>query len=346
MSQALPPYQGVGMPYLRDLPDAMETLISEVNFLELTPEALCHERSGGAGPEMVLRDPLFDEFLSRSRGKPIVVHGVELSIASASGWNSGYLDLLRQVAARCPFSWHSEHLSFLRVAGGGSGYTGVPLPPPCTKEAMDLIAGRARLMQDLSGRPFLLENGVHFLPDLSLDGELDEIDLLNGVTEVSGCWLLLDLFNLYCNSLNHHFDPLSALRRLRLDRVMEIHLAGGANHDGYLMDSHSAVVPEPVWDLLAYVIPRTPNLRGVVYEILDVAFPLVGIDGTRRPPPRSRAVGAGAHLAGADPLLTRAGADPRVPARLAANAAANDPPPAAPNARRGSPERTYRALPQ
>ena len=82
---------------------------------------------------------------------------------------------------------------------------------------------------------------------------------------------MFDLYNFHCNAVNLGFDPLEALSRLRLDRVVQVHLAGGSTHDGFLMDVHSDVVPEPVWELLEWLVPRAPNLAGISYELLEEA---------------------------------------------------------------------------
>lgn len=291
---------GIGTVYLPNLPKAREQLYPLVDFVEVTPDGLCHERRGPEGRQMILRPERVAEMEAALSGLPISVHGVELSIGSADGWNEGYVKMLDQLHAFRPFAWHSEHLSFLQAPGGAAGqYSGVPLPLPCTDEALDLVVPRAAALTARYGRPFLLENGVHFLPDLSLGGPRDEIAFLNELTERSGCGLLLDLYNLYCNSVNHGFDPREALSRLRMDRVVEIHLAGGYTHDGFLLDSHSDAVPEVVWSLLADVLPRTTNLAGVVYEILEPVLPYVGIERVRDQLVRLRSiVGAAAPGAG------------------------------------------------
>jgi uncharacterized protein len=61
-----------------------------------------------------------------------------------------------------------------------------------------------------------------------------------------------------------------------LESVIEIHLAGGATHEGFLTDIHTREVPEPVWQLLEWVAPRAPKLAGIVYEVMEPAVPLLG----------------------------------------------------------------------
>jgi uncharacterized protein (UPF0276 family) len=98
----------------------------------------------------------------------------------------------------------------------------------------------------------------------------------------TGCFMLLDLHNIYCNALNHGINPFATIDKLPLDRVLEIHIAGGASRDGFWMDGHNGSVPEPVWELLEYTLPRTPNVAGVVFEMLDEFAVRFGADAIGR----------------------------------------------------------------
>jgi uncharacterized protein len=130
---------------------------------------------------------------------------------------------------------------------------------------------RGAALNQRYGVPFLLENLTYYLPDLPSEGGRDEVAFLNDFVERSGCGLLFDLYNFHCNALNLGFDAREALSRLRLDRVVQVHVAGGGSHDGFLMDVHSTVVPEPVWELLEWLVPRAPHLAGVSFEMLEEA---------------------------------------------------------------------------
>jgi hypothetical protein len=243
-----------------------------------TPESLCTEKRTEHGVALRPIARRFDEFRRALDDRPVVIHGIELSIGSACGWNDAYVRLLDALREEISFEWHSEHLAY-HLAAGADGETrnaGVPLPLPSTREAADLVSPRAAALMARYGVPFLLENTVHYLPDLPGDPGWGEWDLLRAVAETSGCGLLLDLFNLRCHAINLGVDPLEALARLPLDRVVEIHVAGGRTHDGFLLDSHSSEVPEPVWQLLIETLPRTPNAAAVVFELLDEAVDGLG----------------------------------------------------------------------
>jgi len=280
--QFAPPEKiGIGFTYQSGLRPAVEAARGLIDFLVISPELLCRERADGDRRQFKLRKPLIDDALSACDGRPAVVHGLELSIGTVEGWEDACVDLIDEFARHYSFPWLSEHLSFMqtRDANGAVLYAGAPLPLPLTEAALDIVVPRARALGARYGVPFLLENVTHYLPDLPADGGRDEITFLNDLTERSGCGLLLDLYNLYCNACNHGFDAECALSRLRLDRVVEIHVAGGATHGGFMMDVHSDLVPEPVWDLLNWTVPRTQNLAGITYELLEQAFPVLGIDG-------------------------------------------------------------------
>lgn len=276
---------GVGCSYLPSLPHVTASVLDLVDFVEVSPDLLCREveRTAGPGVGMAFVPRLLDGALSVLDGVPVVVHGLELSIGTAAGWNEAYLEVLDQFMALVPVRWHSEHLGFLTAqrADGQPVNAGVPLPLPFTREAVQCVAPRAAALVERYRLPFLLENATYYLPGLPADPGWDEIDFLRALTGAAPCGLLLDLFNLHCNAVNHGFDLMAALERLPLERVVEVHLAGGAVEQGFLLDSHSGPVPPSVWAALEWLLPRAPILAGVLYEVQEPAFPAVGLETLR-----------------------------------------------------------------
>jgi hypothetical protein len=266
---------GVGFSCSPGLRGLVEEVRDLVDVYEVSPDLLCQE-TVAHGPARLRPDPrLVAEVEDMTDGKPVIYHGLTLSIGSADGWNEAYLTMLESFFARRRPAWHSEHLGFLyfRSSSGGTLSTGIPLPVPFTAEAAALVAERITAIQTRFPVPFLIENTAYYLPGMPADPGWDEAVFLDQVARRSGCGLLLDLHNLYCNAQNHGFDAGALLRRLDLTRVMEIHLAGGVVHDGFVLDVHSRLVPEPVWRLFEQVLPHTWNLRAVVYEVMEQAVP-------------------------------------------------------------------------
>ena len=88
------------------------------------------------------------------------------------------------------------------------------------------------------------------------DDELSEADFLTDILDRTGAALLLDIANVYANSLNRGGDPAELFDRIPLERVAYVHVAGGAEHDGIYHDTHTDAVPQPVLDLVAELSAR------------------------------------------------------------------------------------------
>ncbi len=281
---------GVGFNYFPSLPaDIYHRRL--MDFVEVTPETMCNEQSTSDGTiEVLIREQL-DRARTICGEMPMVVHGVQLSIGSAHGWNSAYLAILDQLQQLWPFQWHSEHLSFQTYedTDGSVAQTGTPLPLPLTEEAACLVADRGAQLLHRYGVPFLLENPAHYLTDLPREpGVPDECALMNRITLLSGCGQLLDLHNLYCNAINHGFDAFEVVEHFALERVVEIHVAGGHWESGYWTDAHDRGVPETVWELLDYTLPRCKHVAGVVFELLEPHAVRIGVDEIARNLQRAR----------------------------------------------------------
>jgi uncharacterized protein (UPF0276 family) len=160
------------------------------------------------------------------------------------------------------------------------------MPLTLDEETLELVAGRAREVRARIPTPFLIENNVYYF---TLEDEAyDEATFLRELCARSGCGLLLDLHNLHTNCRNHGQDPYAYLARLDLEQVLEIHVAGGMELDGMYVDAHSGPSPEPVWELLAWTLPRCPRLGGVTFELFGSWFETMGEQGLLRQLDRMR----------------------------------------------------------
>jgi uncharacterized protein (UPF0276 family) len=117
------------------------------------------------------------------------------------------------------------------------------------------VGDRARRLQDLYGVPLAHENAAYYVR--CPGGDMSEAAFLAELVNYAGTFLLFDLHNVYTNSLNHpEFNVLDYVNTIPLERVVEIHLAGGSWHDGLYHDWHDSSIPEPVWELLEIVLER------------------------------------------------------------------------------------------
>lgn len=283
-----PPALGVGLLYNAALPEFVRSNLDSFDYLGIIPDTFWLDRGPGH-PQRYEELEFWIETLDWVAAScPIVSHNIGLSIGNAGSLDFSYLEQLSLFHNRYQFPWHSDHLSFVQVRGasGDDHNAGLAVAIPYDKEMLELVASRVAVVKEKIPIPFLLENSVYFV-DIP-EQDMPETEFLNRLTQSSQCGLLLDLHNLYANARNHGFDALTFLDLVDLTSVVEIHIAGGDEFAGMYTDSHAGPCPEPVWELLDYAVPRTPNLRGITFEFHFSYYGLMGEAGVRAQLDRAR----------------------------------------------------------
>lgn len=179
---------------------------------------------------------------------PVVMHGVTLSIGSSAALDWDYLKRLKALARKTKTPWLSDHLSWGRLPG--AHYHDL-LPLPYTKEVIDYVAERARIVQDYLEIPFALENLSSYAAYQA--DEMHEWEFYAAVVEKADIYMMLDVNNIYVSSRNHGFAPEEYYRNIPLERVLQIHLAGHNDHGDYVLDTHDNYVRDEVWRIYAEV---------------------------------------------------------------------------------------------
>lgn len=200
---------------------------------------------------------LADQFLDRPEAwpalkrlgsfLPILSHGVGLSLGSAEGLDPGYVGRLADFIEVVRPAWHGEHAAFTRAGGRDVGHF-VPLPR--TAESVRTLARNAKDAARELPCPLVLENVA---APFAWPGPVGPADFQRALAESSGCGLLLDLHNIHADAVNFGFSAEEELARWPLERVVELHAAGGVRRGGWLVDSHTRRPPEAVGRLLAVV---------------------------------------------------------------------------------------------
>lgn len=229
---------GVGLGLRRDMlaPDYNLTAkdLSTVDFMEVAPENWIHV--GGKFGQ---------QFRQIAEQVPITLHGLSLNIG---GFSPLDMDLLKNIKKfiqtfNCPY--YSDHLSYC----GDSGHLYDLMPIPFTDEAVHTIAARIRQVQDVLEQRIAIENVSYYAAPFQ---QLTEIDFINAVVAEADCELLLDVNNIYVNSINHGYDAKAYLKALPGQRCSYIHVAGHYDEaDDLKIDTHGSDVIDPVWDLLS-----------------------------------------------------------------------------------------------
>jgi len=192
--------------------------------------------------------------------RPIVMHGVSMSIGGADPLDWNYLNSLKTLADFVQPKWISDHLCWTGVAHVN---THDLLPMPLTEESLLHVIDRVRQVQDFLERPLVLENPSTYLQ--FKESTLSEWDFLSELAKETGCGLLLDVNNVYVSGFNHGFDAEYYIRNLPHSSIVQIHLAGPADCGQYLVDTHDQPVPKPVWHL--YKLAQ--ELTGGVSTLLE-----------------------------------------------------------------------------
>jgi uncharacterized protein len=199
------------------------------------------------GPRLAMLEAL------RAR-HPLSIHGVGLSLASDADPDPAALVALKKLVERFRPFVVSEHLAWSSNAG-----VHFPdlLPFPRNMESLLRLVRNVDITQQALGTRILIENPSAYL---SLDHEIPEAEFLAGLTQLTGCGLLVDVNNAYVSASNLGGDAAGYLATLPAEAIGEIHLAGhstdaGAD-SGLLIDTHAAPVCEAVWQLYAQLIAR------------------------------------------------------------------------------------------
>ena len=233
------------MASLADLPPA------QISFMEVAPENWL-----GMGGHYAKQ---FRAFTERC---PFVCHGLSLSIGSPSPLDEAFLHKLKRFLNTHQIRCYSEHLSYC----SDDGHLYDLMPIPFTEEAVHYVAQRIRRVQDILERPIAMENISYYAAP---GQKMPEIAFLNAVLEEADCQLLLDVNNIYVNSINHGYNALDFLHALPGERIAYVHIAGHyPEADDLLVDTHGAEVVDPVWQLLDQTYARF----GVIPTLLERDF--------------------------------------------------------------------------
>ncbi|MGX2030876.1 HvfB family MNIO-type RiPP peptide maturase [Methylocaldum gracile] len=205
-----------------------------VDFYEIAPENWT--RIGGK---------LGKQLRTLTERFPFVCHGLSLSLGGPAPLDEEFLTELKTFLNRHHIRLYSEHLSYC----GDDGHLYDLMPIPFTEEAVKYTAERIIRTQEILERRIAIENISYYAAP---GKELEEIDFLNAVLEEADCDLLLDINNIYVNSVNHGYDAEAFLSAIPAHRIAYAHVAGHyVEAVDFLVDTHGATVIDPVWRLLS-----------------------------------------------------------------------------------------------
>jgi uncharacterized protein (UPF0276 family) len=246
------PVTGTGLGLRRSLMGPLRDHPPEaVDFFEIAPENWI-----GIGGRMG------KDFRYFTERYPFIAHGLSLSIGSPAPLDETFIQRVKRLLDEHHIRFYSEHLSYC----SDNGHLYDLMPIPFTEEAVHYVAGRIRRVQEILERRIAMENVSYYAAP---GKDMEEIDFLNAVLEEADCDLLLDVNNIYVNSINHRYDAEAFLKSLPAERIAYFHIAGHYDEaDDLKVDTHGADIIAPVWSLLEMAYRHF----GVVPTLLERDF--------------------------------------------------------------------------
>ncbi|MCM3872043.1 MAG: DUF692 domain-containing protein [Pyrinomonadaceae bacterium] len=269
----------VGLLYNPAIPLVLDALGARVDFVEVIPDRLWYDFGVNARSRFSHAQVAIDELRRYANDRRVIGHGIGLSLPSAMPLDQRLLDEVVASHRSLNYQWYSEHLSMFLVPGGSipNAQAGMGLPVVLDDETLELVGNKVRQLGEALELPILLENSTIFSaipePDMS------EPAFFNRLHVETGCGMLLDLHNLYANTLNLGISADEYLSEINPEIVREIHLAGGDWLKGHYTDSHSRKTPSPVWEWAHKWAPRFPNLAAITFEYHESYHRRIGIEG-------------------------------------------------------------------
>ncbi|MDH0666099.1 HvfB family MNIO-type RiPP peptide maturase [Acinetobacter junii] len=244
-------FTGAGLGLRRDFIDTFLQADQHPDFIEVAPE----NWMGFGGRHA----KLLAQCLEKS---PLVCHGLSLSIGGPHPLNLEFVHRVRDFLKQHQVLTYSEHLSYTN----DGGYLYDLLPIPMTEAAVKYVVERISQVQDILGRRLVLENvSTYLMPN----AEMSEAEFVREVITQADCELLLDVNNVYVNSINHQSDAYAFIEAMPKQRIRYLHIAGHEQvSTDLLIDTHGAEVCDPVWALLEY----TYQVCGVKPTLLERDF--------------------------------------------------------------------------
>jgi uncharacterized protein (UPF0276 family) len=265
------PELGVGIVYSAALEPLFESHPEIADVLEIEPQTTWLERPDRPG-EILVR-PEVDEHLASLPFRKLV-HSIGTPVGGSVPAIDAQLPLLRETVRKLGVPWASEHLAFNLTP---DFFTGFFLPPRQTAAGLDVYVAAINRLADAVQVPLAIETGVNYMRPRQ--DEIPDGEFVAELADRAGCGILLDLHNLFANERNGRQKVWEFLNQIPLDRVWEIHLAGGFEWGGYWLDAHSGAIPEALFALSREVVPHLPNLKAIVFEVFSSLLPSFGFDG-------------------------------------------------------------------
>ncbi|WP_276486022.1 DUF692 domain-containing protein [Paraflavitalea pollutisoli] len=257
------PELGIGLTYHPVLDRVLEKYTGLIQVLEIEPQT-----------HWIQPDPSTNQYaidqvtLKKIQNLPYhkLMHSIGFPVGGSRLPDPVEYPLHHTMIEALGVPWMSEHLSFNKATYEGRDFvTNYMLPPLQTPAGVEAAVQTINSMQRQVPIPIAVETGVNYLR--TIPGHIHDGLFMRHVVEQADCGILLDLHNLLTNQLNGRQSMQDFLAEIPLERVVEIHVAGGKMRGNFYIDAHSGKIPDNLLDVAAALVPQLPNLGAMIFEI-------------------------------------------------------------------------------
>jgi hypothetical protein len=249
------PRLGVGVGFREQFRADLFLRRAEIDFLEITADHYLDATAAKLAELELLKQHF-----------PLVPHGLNLSLGSAEGLDEKYLEKLAALIENVQPAWFSEHVCFTKSGGVDIGHLA---PLAFTRESLSVLKRNIRRVREFIRTPLILEN-ITYMVRFPFS-EMDEAEFISELVEETDCGLLLDVTNLYINSVNHGYDWREFLAKLPAERIVQLHFVGSHRHGNVLIDGHADKTEDEIWNVFRAVCVNS-DVKGAILE-RDENFP-------------------------------------------------------------------------
>lgn len=252
------PYLGNGIGFRPELKSFIFLNKDKIDFVEII-----------ADHYMDVPDTKMKELELLMENFVVIPHAINLSLGTVEGLDMTYVHKLVVLIQKINPPYWSEHIAYTQAHGYEIGHLA---PIIYNEKFLKILQHNIETVKSVIPFPFILENITYHI---ELPGkDIEDVDFLNRICELTGCGLLLDITNLYINSKNLNFDPFAFLDKLDHNHIVQLHYVGYEGDEDQLIDTHAGATQAEIYNLMEYILkkklPRAVLLeRDDRYELMD-----------------------------------------------------------------------------
>ena len=198
-------------------------------------------------------------------GSPTTYHFLDINLDDPADFDREWLDQLHHLITEIKPSWLCGDAGLWHHGPRQEGHM-LLLPPILTRDSAFALADGIIKLREETGLEVFPENP----PGQVFVGPLHILDFFAIVLDRANTGMLLDAAHLAIYQDAQGLPMTSGLDGFPLERVIELHMAGGARrtHQGlvYIEDDHNPHILNETWEIFYASAPQLIELRAVIFE--------------------------------------------------------------------------------